>query len=298
MKRSIALLPLLLLLLCGSVAQAKEIQLRHRDMMLNANLLPATDEWRKGTVILMTHGTVGHNTMPIMAGLQKAFQEQGITSLAITLSLGVNDRHGKYDCTTTHRHKHTDALDEIALWLDWLQKQGVEHVVMLGHSRGANQTAWFAAEHDNPVIEKIVLIAPPVWTAESLAKRYESRYGVSLVTVFEQANALVAAGKGDTLLEHTAFLNCKDASVSAATFVDYYREDGRFDTSTLLPETDRPVLVFAGSDDQVVPGLDDRLGPLAKQGIIKLQVLDGAGHMFKGPYTQDIANQAGQFIRQ
>lgn len=282
--------------LLSGAATAEEIQLEHRGLTLNADLSAIKTDWQRGPVVLLVHGTVGHNAMPIMAGLQETLHAQGITSLAITLSLGVDDRHGRYDCATPHRHRHTGSIEEIGLWVDWLKDQGAEDIVMLGHSRGANQVAWYAAGHDDPAIGKVVLIAPPVWTPESVAKRYQDRYGENMQSVLERAKALVKKGEGDTLLEHIPFLNCADAPVSAATFVDYYPDDARFDTTTLLPGIGRPVLVFAGSDDQVVPNLGDRLAPLAEQDTIELEVIEGAGHMFKGRYTRLIAEKVGRYI--
>ena len=52
-----------------------------------------------------------------------------------------------YDCATPHTHRHADAVEEIGAWLGWLQSQGVAKVALLGHSRGGNQTARFAAAH-------------------------------------------------------------------------------------------------------------------------------------------------------
>lgn len=140
-------------------ANADEIKLEHAGLTLNANLSPAQDDWQSGTVFLITHGTLAHNGMEIIATLQGLLADQGITSLAPTLSLGLDDRHGMYDCAVPHTHKHTDALDEIGVWLGWLKQQGVKQVVLVGHSRGGNQTAWFAAERMDPAVKGVLLIA-------------------------------------------------------------------------------------------------------------------------------------------
>lgn len=49
-----------------------------------------------------------------------------------------------YDCAKPHRHRLVDALDEIAAWVDWLKQRGASDIVLLGHSRGGNQAAWYA----------------------------------------------------------------------------------------------------------------------------------------------------------
>ena len=62
-----------------------------------------------------------------------------------------------YDCATPHRHRHTDAMAEIGAWLDWLKAQGAEQVALLGHSRGGNQTARFAAATADPVVTNVIV---------------------------------------------------------------------------------------------------------------------------------------------
>ena len=123
---------------------ADEVKLQHDGMTLNASLVTSADSWPAGPVVLMTHGTLAHRGMEIMAGLQDMLSERGISSLAINLSLGLDDRSAAmYDCATPHSHRHTDAVAEIGAWLEWLKGQGVKKIALLGHSRGGNQTARF-----------------------------------------------------------------------------------------------------------------------------------------------------------
>lgn len=143
-------------LLLNLNAYAQDVSLQYKGLTLNANL-EKTSNWSTGPVVLMTHGTLAHNKMEIMSTLQNLLKDQGVSSLAINLSLGLDNRQGFYDCTVPHSHKHEDAVNEIGLWLNWLQQQGVKQVVLLGHSRGGNQTAWYATEHDSPLIKKSFL---------------------------------------------------------------------------------------------------------------------------------------------
>jgi len=147
-------------------ALAEEVKLEHDGLTLNANLETTGDDWAAGPVLLMTHGTLAHGRMEIMATLQPLLQEYGISSLAITLGLGLDDRHGMYDCQTPHNHRHADAVEEIGVWLGWLTEQGAENVSLLGHSRGGNQTTWFATTHGSAPFDKVILIAPGGFTAE------------------------------------------------------------------------------------------------------------------------------------
>jgi len=275
---------------------AEEVKLQQGNRTLNANLKLAEGKTLEDGVILMTHGTLAHNGMEIITTLQELFNDNGYSTLAINLSFGLDDRHGFYDCNVPHNHLHTDALDEIGAWLAWLKKQGVDKVVLLGHSRGGNQAAWFAAERDDPVIDKIILIAPQTWSAEYAAESYESRNGKTLAPLLDKARSLMDDNKPGAHLEHVDFIYCKDTTVSAETFVSYYSPDEHLDTPWLLPKIKKPVLVFTGSEDQVEKVLDKTLAPLAEDKVIRLVVIEGADHSFRDLYTDELVESAVLFI--
>ena len=288
---------ILILFLPAQGVYAEEMKLQRENLTLNANLEKAKD-WPTSPTVLITHGTLSHNKSEILTALQELFLENGVSSLAINLSLGLNDRHGPYDCATTHTHKHEDAVEEIDAWLGWLKKQGATQVVLLGHSRGGNQIAWFAAEHDDTVIKKVILVAPQTWNPGYEAQSYESNYGKPLAPLLEKAESLVAAGKSKTVMEHTDFIYCKDTTSSAEAVISYYAPDLRKDTPYMLPKVKKPVLVFAGTEDQVVKGLDEKLAPLAEAGDIELEVMDGADHYFRDLYVEDLVDRAVEFINE
>ena len=288
---------ILVLVVAAQGAYAEEVKLQQGQLILNANLDKAED-WPAGPTVLITHGTLFHNKSELITALQELFLEHGVSSLAINLGLGLNDRHGPYDCTTPHTHKHEDAVEELGAWLGWLKIQGATQVVLLGHSRGGNQTAWFAAEHDDPVIKKVILVAPQTWSPEYAVQSYENNYGKPLAPILENAESLVAAGKSKTAMENTDFIYCKDTTASAEAVVSYYAPDPRKDTPYLLPKIKKPILVFAGTEDQVVKGLGEKLVPLAEDGDIELEVMDGADHFFRDLYVEDLVDRAVEFMNE
>ena len=269
---------------------AKGVQQVSNGITLNANLELASGQVLGDKVILMTHGTLAHGKMEIMEQLQGLFKENELDSLSINLGLGISDRKGMYDCATTHTHKHTDAVDEIELWVNWLKKQGVKEITLLGHSRGGNQTAWYAAERVDAAINKVILIAPATWSEQYAKKNYKKRYKTDLLPVLAKAESLVKNGKGQTLMKTAGHIYCEDAVVSAESFVSYNRPDQRLNTPSLLSKIKRPVLVFAGSKDETVKGLDKAIAPLVKKGKIELIVIEGAGHMFRDLYADDVVD--------
>lgn len=283
-------------LFLSATAGAETVSLDYRGLNVTANLETTGDAWQKGPVLLMTHGTLAHNKMEIMATLQQLFLERGVSSLAINLSLGLSDRKGMYDCAVPHTHQHTDAIDEIGLWLDWLKKQGVGKVVLLGHSRGGNQTARFAASHDSDMIRGVILIAPQTWNEKEEKADYKKRYGKALAPLLAKAEKLVAEGKGQTMLKHIDFIYCKDTAATAEAFVSYYKPDAKMDTPSVIPAIHKPVLVFAGSADTTVKNLPQEMKRVAGQDNVQFVVIDGADHFFRDLYAEDLADRALEFI--
>ncbi|QCU89489.1 alpha/beta hydrolase [Thiomicrorhabdus sediminis] len=276
-------------------AEVKEIKQTHQGMQLNANLLLADGGGFDDKMVLLTHGTLTHKERSTYAQLQKNLAAQGVSSLAINLSLGLNDRHGEYDCNVAHTHKHTDALQEIGFWLDWLKSQGATAVTLMGHSRGGNQTAWFATEHDSDIIKNVVLVAPATGEQQSPAE-YEEKYGKSLASVMAKAKKMVAAGKGNEMMADTDFIYCKKAKVAAASFVDYYEVKPQFDTPTLLKDINKPTLVVMGSADTVVADLPEKIQPLADAGKVETLMLEDADHFFLDFANEDLAAAVAEFM--
>lgn len=269
-------------LLAAAPAAAEPVQIEHDGLRLNGNL---EGEIATGPTVLMVHGTLAHHGMEIMRTLQDLLLERDIPSLAITLGLGIDDRTGMYDCGVPHSHRHEGAQAEIGVWRDWLENEGATEVVLLGHSRGGNQVARFLAEQDGAAAG--VLIAPMTWEEADAAASYEQR-GAELAPLLERA-------AGGERLAGVPFLGCPEATVEGASFAGYYEPDPRFDTPALLPEIEVPVLVIAGSSDDVVPDLADRLGEI-DQPNVETTVIDGAGHFFIEFFAEDAADAIADFL--
>ena len=286
----------ILLALTSFSVFATEVSQVSKGITLNANLELASGKVIGKNIILMTHGTLAHGNMEIMSQLQGLFKENELDSLSINLGLGIDNRKGMYDCATTHTHKHTDAVDEIALWVDWLKKRGVKTITLLGHSRGGNQTAWYAAEKADPIINKVILIAPATWSKEYAADGYKKRFNADLNTVLAKAELLLKQGKGQAIMKNVGHIYCPDTSVTAESFVSYNRPDNRLDTPSLLKKIKQPVLVIAGSKDKTVKNLDKLVAPMVKKGKIDLLVIDGAGHMFRDLYADDVVDYIVEYL--
>lgn len=297
LRTLVTFIVMLLLISSGSLAGTQSVALKIKGETALADLVVPENGSIKQGVILITHGTLAHKDMEIVEALQSALAERGISSLAHTLTLGQDKREGMYDCTSLHTHRHEDALDEIGAWFQWLKDQGAGAVSLLGHSRGGNQTAWYAVERGMDTIAKVVLIAPASNSSpDSAAISYQKRFNADLIGFLKQAEGYVKAGSPQKEMSLPGFLYCKDAKAQAGSVVSYYSGDPRGDTPTLLPKLKMPALVIAGSADTVVPDVAKRVKPIADGKMIKLEVIEGAGHMFLDFFAEDAAGLVAAFV--
>lgn len=270
---------LLLLAAIGGAAHAEPVQIKPSLLRLNGNLeLPAGKTAGDG-VVVMVHGMLSWHGQETMAALQKNLKERGIGSLAITLSLGVDDRRGPRSCDVVHDYALAGAKREIGLWLEWLKGQNARYVDLLGFSRGGAQVA--AVSPELPTVRKVVLLAPSFATAVEQADAYRKAFGHDLAPeIVEARKAPLARRTGD-------FLSCKQAPVLNATFLDAYSEL----PPSLAARTGHPTLVVVAGKDTVVPDLARRL-----PSSVKPVVIDGADHFFHDLYGDEAADAIAKFL--
>ena len=241
-------------------------------------------------IVLIVHGTLATHRMELVESLQAALLERGIGSLAPSLALDDAARTGMRDCTLPHRHRHQDALTEIDAWMQWLTEHGTGPVTLLGHSRGGNQAAWYAAERQ-PALRALVLLAPATDDPEREAAAFARRHGRDLATLIEQARSLPA----DTMMDDVPFLYCAPTRVSAGTFLSYYADEPRRDTPSLLPGIATPTLVVAAGADTTVPDVAERTAALVDDDTV-LVVVEGADHFFRDLFIEDVADAIDEFL--
>jgi len=272
--------------------QAQEINIQHNGLTLNANLA-LTDESGYENIFLITHGTLAHNGMEIISNWQELLSDEGISSLAINLSLGVDNRHGMYDCKTPHTHKHEDAVSEIGAWVNWLKSKGSESIILGGHSRGGNQTAWYSNQNEDSVIKAQILIAPQTWSESAETEDYSNRYKQPLAPLLSKAKQL----PNDTLLKNTDFIYCEDSQVQAGSFVSYYQPTPHFDSPTLLQSATLPTLVFAGSEDETVKDLAKIMLDVNNDKVKTIEI-EGANHFFRDLYMDEVLEESLEYLDQ
>lgn len=276
---------------------AEEVTISHRGLTLNGELVMAEGRAMSDGILLLTHGTLAHNRMEIIATLQELLAESEVSSLAINLSLGIDNRKGAYECAVPHRHSHTDAVDEISAWLDWLEGQGAKQIDVMGHSRGGNQVAWLMAEQDRTAISRGVLLAPATWSEEKAVQGYQKRYNTPLSALYSEASALVEAGRPQQMMGPIGFIYCAESSATAESVVAYYRPDSRRHTPNLLPRISKPLLVIEGSEDDVVGRIAEEAAAQASANQ-QFVMVDGAGHFFRDLYLEEVVESVVEWLQE
>jgi len=261
---------------------SKNIQIKHNNLMLNANYEKVNNS---KTIYLITHGTLAFNKMEIIQAMQELFSENEKNSIAINLSLGINNRKSSmYDCKVTHRHTHEDAIGEIDAWVKYLKKQGYKTIHLVGHSRGANQIAWFYFMTKYPEIKTATLIAPQTWDKSKS----------NLPKALKKAKKYISIGKSYKIIKDIDFIYCKKSNATAKSVEGYYESRAFFDTPTILRKIKKPTLVFVGSKDKIVPKLASEMKKIKNKNV-KTIIVKGANHYFRDLYLEDLMDILNDF---
>ena len=291
------LISVFLFFLSNSSALAEEVTLPFNGLTLNANLEIAEDNKIADGIVLIMHSFMAHNRMEVIKASQEAFLENGQNSLAINLSLGVDNRHGNYDCFIPIRHKLSDAFAELDVWINWLSSKSVKKIVLMGHSISSNQILNYIVKRKNSAVTGLVLLAPNTRGTASSPIRYKESYGADLSEVLKRANQLIADGKKDQLMKETDWGFCPKTSVSADAFVAFYQRDREFWNAHLyLPQVKVPVLIVAGSNDEHQPNIDKYVEPYVDSKRIFLTIVEGSDHFFRDLNIEDAVENAVEFV--
>ena len=279
--------------LVSFLARADEVTRDFRELTLNANLMLADGKRYQDGMVLIVHGLMGHNRMEIIEKSQNVLKDHGFSSLAINVSLGFDNRHGFFNCGKPHRHLQDDAIGEISAWVEWLREQGTKHIVLMAHSRGANQAMVYAVEDLDPEVKRLVLLAPGTGLSK---ESFEDRWGEGYDETLAQARNLVAAGKGEELMRNIDMLYCPRSSVTANSWISYYGDSRFRKFQSYLPRIQIPTLIVAGTVDERFPNIEEDVKPYIDGKIIQLSIIEGAGHFFRDFNIDEAMEEAVEFL--
>jgi len=285
----------MVLLMVSVSLQAKEVTQQHRGLTLNANLELADGKSMQDGVVLLLHGAMAHNRMEIIEASQRTLLDNDQSSLAINLSLRIDNRHGFFDCSWPIRRMVDESLDELDAWVEWLTENRASKIAIMAHSFGANQAMVYAVERRHPAVSHLVLVAPN--TTNDARVHYEARYGEIFDDNLERVQKLIDSGQGDELIDKLDVSYCPQASVSAYSFYSVYRPDSKFrQISFYLSKMPVPTLIVTGTQDENQPNIARDVAPFVDGNRIRLGVIENSDHFFRDLNIEEAVETAVEFI--
>lgn len=240
--------------------------------------ISATAEYRVGDpskpAILILHGFLQTRDFSTVRRLANALYDWNYTVLAPTLSLGIDSRARSLPCEAIQTHSMDDAIDELAMWVDWLVTQGHDHIILVGHSSGSATEVAYLKERAHPAVKETILISLVAFGPGKLSYETEAHAKAAREARENDSNAL-----GEYAL---AF--CRQYPTTADNFLSYYRWS-RPHLAEALAGLDVPShIIVGGSDQRMTAAWIDEM-EAAHGDVI---VIDGANHFFDDAHEFDL----------
>jgi len=193
-----------------------------------------------------------------------------------------------------------DCVHDLAGGARFLAERGHEQVYFEGHSLGCCKTVYYLSEVGDPRCAGLVLISPP-----EMYGLQDSRADGELGELLKTSRALIAEGKGDTLLEVG-----RSVPYTATTFVSMFGDpsvtdifplrNGRDGDFRRLASIDKPVLVTYGDVEEAVNiPVDDAAALMKEMAIgsprVETLIVRGGNHVYWG-HEEELAGAIAAFV--
>lgn len=283
-----------------SGAQAEEtqtVEIEQHGLILLGRLVVADGADIKDGVILLTHGTMAHMDMELIVNMQSLLAERGINSLAHTLAMGISRRTGAYDCSVPIRGTRQGDEADITAWFSWLKAQGASKISLMGHSRGAVQSAAAAADNALDGLASVVMLAPSAGQSHTdYLANYNKRNKSDISILLAIAKEMISNDKGDQLMVVPGFMYCGGTKMSARSLVSHFGAESSKLTKDIIASIDVPVLVAVGVNDKVVGDIATKLAPVLNADSVQFSLIEDADHFFYDFAAEDAADIIAEFL--
>lgn len=227
--------------------------------------------------VLLIHGFLGTRDHATLKNLTNAIKDEGYSTLAPTLSLGIDKRKQSLACEAIHTHTMESDVSEINLWVQWLIKKGHKKVILLGHSFGSLNMLVYLKQHQIPEITYAI--------ATSLI---DIEHAIGKQSVKNQLKEAYQQIKNNNKsLNEYKISYCKKFISTAETFVSYAKWDKK-NILSLLKFIKKPVHIIMGENDQRMEKNWPNL--LSKHGK-KVDIINGANHFFSDEFEFELHDQ-------
>jgi pimeloyl-ACP methyl ester carboxylesterase len=267
-------------------------------------LMRPNDDARRPVGVICIHGATGAYYVPTYVYLGRALAERGYLCLSgNTRAHDIASMDAPWPLSArpeaapdtrlggTGWSRFEEVAHDVAGWIEYVVGQGVEQVVLFGHSAGVTWTTYYQAQRQDPRVVGLILA--------SGADRVEAQDPARV----KLAEELVAQGKGDAALPLLEGVPAIFALESAHSVVDWERVAGPFAVEGHTPwitNISVPILATMGTLD-FIPNLHESLegmrarAPQAPR--FDLQVFDGADHLYTGQ-ERELARVVGDWLDQ
>ncbi|GAB6070726.1 hypothetical protein JCM30760_18230 [Thiomicrorhabdus hydrogeniphila] len=267
-------LPILLCLSFSSYAETVSHKLLHSQNIAEA-------DYKEGQAnkpaILIVHGFLTTNKFHTVATMSKSLQEEGYTTLAPTLTLGINKRKNSIKCNSIHTHTLESDVNEIEDWVNWLVAKGYNKIILIGHSSGSQELVEYLSTKSNAHIEGAIFTSLFYFKGKELGTlKNEIVYAQDLIE------------RNQHYPYKYSFLFCKNNySATPESYLSYLKLDKRYVLNS-LKHLKIPNYTIMGSADKRYQKVGKAwLNDLKKTGSHVIEV-KGANHFFSSEHEFDL----------
>ena len=184
------------------------------------------------------------------------------------------------------RFSYTD--EDIQAYLDFAEKQGYKHIILAGHSLGANKVIYYLSRHHDKRVEKFIFLSPanPTHMTSGVSKREK-----------EYIRTEVEKGHGDKLLPFYFMGWVECIAYTAYDWISgmlnnvHVERDGDFSQVSQITHTGALLIgtldrFTYGNSSSFLKNINDHI-PTAEQN--RLIFIEGTGHTYQQK-EQQLAN--------
>ena len=238
----------------------------------------ATADYRKGSAelpaVLVLHGFLSTRNFLTVSNLIESLASDQYTVLAPNLSLGVNKRKISLACEAIHTHSLDQDIEEIDVWVKWLEQRGHNRIILIGHSYGSLHGLLYALKHPSPKLIKLI--------AASLVD-VEHVIGTDLSSAQIKTAENMITNNDNGLREYQVSY-CKKYVAPPKAFLSYATWSQKRILDAILKLSTPLEIILGEKDKRMGDGWPDML---ANSGV-NLKLIPGANHFFHNEQEFDL----------
>lgn len=242
---------------------------------------------RDKPAIFILHGFLATYDFPTVQGLQDYFSFAGYPTLAPTLSLGIPLRKSSLNCNSLHTHTLEQDINEIFGWIEWLEQQGHDNIILIGHSSGSQQLLEALGQKQPDSIKAAFLTSLFFLNSERLGIKAE-----------DLAKAKTALQQTNLKPQKYNFLYCQNDYLATPQSYLSYMISTRQRVLELLNKIELPTYSVMGSQDSRYQQVGSDWIAQLQQTRSQVVMIEGANHFFSHDHEPQLHRTILQLIEQ